>query len=80
MAKRKQNSNAVGWVILGIIAFGIFQFVGLGNQNRHASAVTQSPTPAKIVQSPSASVPLTPLALSMSRPSRSVTLQAHQVN
>lgn len=58
MAKKKQNSNAVGWVVLGITAFGIFQFGVLGNQDRHASAATQSATSATIVQSHSASAPL----------------------
>ena len=58
MAKKKQNSNAVGWVILGMTAFGIFQFGVLANQDRHASAATQSATSAIIVQSPSALAPL----------------------
>ena len=58
MAKKKQNSNALGWVILGIIAFGIFQLGVLGNQGRHASAATQTGTSAIIVQSHSASAPL----------------------
>ena len=58
MAKRKQNSNAVGWVLLGIIAFGIFQFGGLGNLGRGASGAPQSATSAIRVQSHSASAPL----------------------
>jgi hypothetical protein len=58
MAKRKQNSNAVGWVLLGIIAFGIFQFGGQENLGRGASGAPQSATSAKTVQSHSASAPL----------------------
>jgi hypothetical protein len=57
MAK-KQNSNVVGWAILGIIASGIFQFGILGNSDRGASAATQSAISATIWQPHSASPPL----------------------
>lgn len=58
MAKRKQNSNAIGWVVLGITVFGIFQFGGLGNPGRGANAATQSATSGITMQSHSASAPL----------------------
>jgi hypothetical protein len=58
MAKKKQNSNVVGWVILGIIAFGIFQFGILGNSDRGGIAATQSAISAIIAQPHSASLPL----------------------
>lgn len=50
MGKKKQNSNLVGWIIIGIIAFGIFQFGVLGDKGRNAN-VSQPASSAKIVQS-----------------------------
>lgn len=56
MAKRKRNSNAVGWLLLlGLLAVGVFQFGGAGNLWRAATAPA---TAAKTVQSHSASAPL----------------------
>jgi hypothetical protein len=58
MAKRKQNSNVVGWMILGIMAFGIFQFGILGNSDPRVGAATQSAMSATIAQPHPASPPL----------------------
>ncbi|WP_369684699.1 SH3 domain-containing protein [Devosia ginsengisoli] len=58
MPKKKQNSNAIGWVILGLIAFGIFQFGTRGNPDHRASSTPQSSS-ASTTQSHPASAPLT---------------------
>lgn len=58
MAKRKQNSNAVGWVLLVITTFGIFQFGGLGNMGRSTGVAPKSATSATTVQSNHESAPL----------------------
>lgn len=57
MAKKKQNSNLVGWALLGLIAFGIFQFGIMGSPDRPANS-TQKPAPQAATQPPSASAPL----------------------
>lgn len=43
MARKQQKSNAVGWVILGLMAFGIFQFGVLkdGDEGRHANSASK---------------------------------------
>jgi len=58
MARKKQNSNLIGWAILGVLGFGIFQFGIVDPPNRPA-APTQKSAPAKTAaQKPAASVPL----------------------
>ena len=52
--KKKQGSNVIGWVILGAMAFGIYQFGIVGSMNRPSGTVarpaghvaTASPKPA----------------------------------
>ena len=52
--KKKQGSNVFGWVILGTMAFGIYQFGIVGSMNRPSGTVarpaghvaTASPKPA----------------------------------
>lgn len=58
MAKKKQSSNAIGWVILGLLAVAIFHFgqVGQRDEGRRASP---GPSPA---QSSSAATPSAPLS------------------
>ena len=54
--KKQQNSNVFGWVILGAMAFGIYQFGILGSMDRPAEAAarparavtTTSPRPAAV--------------------------------
>lgn len=58
MAKKKQSSNAIGWVILGLIAFGIFQFGIQGKPDRGAGSAPQSATSVSTTQSHSVSTPL----------------------
>lgn len=58
MAKKKQNSNLIGWVILGLMAFGIFQFGILGDRDRPATATQKPAASQSATQSPSAPVPL----------------------
>lgn len=56
MAKRKKKLNAIGWMMLGIMAFGVFQFGVLEKSDRGARE--QSATPDVIAQSHPASAPL----------------------
>lgn len=67
MARKKQQSNLIGWVILGLMGLAIVQFGILGNPGRAAaptqrSASAQPAPPAAPAPSPapasSASVPL----------------------
>jgi uncharacterized protein YgiM (DUF1202 family) len=39
--KKKQGSNVIGWVILGAMAFGIYQFGIVGSMDRPASAAAR---------------------------------------
>lgn len=58
MAKKKQNSNLVGWAILAAIGFGIYQFGIVDNPGRPASSASKpaASQPARSV--PPATVPL----------------------
>lgn len=61
--KKKQGSNLVGLVILGVIGFGIYQFGIVGTPDRSAAPTARSDavasTPAKPAAKPAAaSVPL----------------------
>ena len=58
MAKKKQNSNLVGWAILGLMAFGIWHFGVQGSSDRPATSTQKSAASPSGTQSPSASVPL----------------------
>ncbi|WEK02797.1 MAG: SH3 domain-containing protein [Candidatus Devosia phytovorans] len=57
MAKKKQNSNWAGWVILGVIGFGIYQFAMVDRPatGGSASPAARSAPPASPA---SASAPL----------------------
>ena len=54
--KKQQGSNVIGWVILGAMAFGIYQFGIVGSMDRPSGAVarpagnvaTASPKPAPV--------------------------------
>ena len=41
MAKRKNSSNAAGWIILGLVALGVYQFAFSGNIDRHWTSTSQ---------------------------------------
>jgi hypothetical protein len=56
--KKKQSSNLVGWVILGAMAFGIYQFGIVGNLDRPASAATPRERSVATTPAPAVSVPL----------------------
>jgi len=57
-SKKQQSSNVIGWVILGAMAFGIYQFGIVGSMDRPAEAVAR-PANAGAKASPrSAAVPL----------------------
>lgn len=58
MAKKKKNSNAVGWVILGLMAFGIYQFGIVGGPGRRESSEPRSATAVTTTRLDSASEPL----------------------
>ncbi|OAM78352.1 SH3 domain-containing protein [Devosia elaeis] len=58
MARKKQNSNLVGWAILGLLAFGIFQFGIMGNADRPAPSAAKPAAPRTATQASPASVPL----------------------
>jgi uncharacterized protein YgiM (DUF1202 family) len=58
MARKKPNSNVVGWVIIGIIAFGIFQFWVLGDKAGPANAATSPTSSSETAQSHSTPGPL----------------------
>lgn len=59
MAKKKQSSSPVGWVILGLMAFGIYHFGVLGNHGGGAASGPRSPSSVSATPSASsASVPL----------------------
>lgn len=61
MARKKQQSNLIGWVILGLMGLGIVQFGILGNPDRAAAPTQRSasaqPAPTA-APAASASVPL----------------------
>lgn len=58
MAKKKSNFDPVGWVILGALAFGIYQF-GIADHGATSTRATAKPQPsASAAPSKSASVPL----------------------
>ena len=60
MAKKKRNSNVIGWLILAVMAVGIFHFGYAGRGNEHRSATASKPTQSSsVVQSNSAAAPLT---------------------
>jgi uncharacterized protein YgiM (DUF1202 family) len=44
MAKKKQNSSAIGWVVLGLMAFGIYQFGIAGSPDRRETAERRTTT------------------------------------
>lgn len=56
MAKKKQGSNLIGWVLLGLLAFGIFQFGIMGQPGRPATAPQRS-VPVEATP-PASAVPL----------------------
>ena len=56
--KKKQSSSAAGWIILGVLAVGVYQFVVAGGLDRRESAERQSPDAVTSRQSVSASEPL----------------------
>ncbi len=59
MAKKKNNSNFVGWVILGLIAFGIFHFGVLDNLTRPGAPTRSAAAPQPSASAPAAaSIPL----------------------
>lgn len=59
MAKKKQSSSPVGWVILGLMACGIYHFGVLGNHGGGAASGPRSPSSVSATPSASsASVPL----------------------
>lgn len=58
MARKKQNSNVIGWAILGLLAFGIFQFGIMGNADRSAPSAQKPAAPRSVTQTSPASVPL----------------------
>ena len=58
MAKKKQNSNLIGWVILGLLAFGIFQFAILGDRGGSVASTQKSAGSGSATQSAPESVPL----------------------
>jgi len=58
MAKKKQKSNLVGWVILGLMAFGIVQFGILGDRDRPVASTSKSAGSQAARPSPAAPVPL----------------------
>src|SRR3546814_17847572 len=58
MAKKKQSSKAIGWVILGLIAFGIFKFGIQAKPDRRSSSAPQAATSVSTTQPRAASAPL----------------------
>lgn len=60
MAKKKRSSNVIGWLILAVMAVGIFHFGNAGTGNEHRSATASKPTQSSsAVQSNSEVVSLT---------------------
>lgn len=59
MAKKKQNSNFTGWVILALLAFGIFQLATASHRERPVGSA-QSPSQSGSTRpSETAAAPLT---------------------
>lgn len=58
MARKKQNSNAVGWVILGLMGFGIFYLATAASREDSAVAAARPAQSTPAPQSDSASAPL----------------------
>lgn len=58
MAKKKQSANFVGWVILGLMAFGIVQFGILGDRDRPVASTPKSAESQAATPAPAAPVPL----------------------
>ncbi len=56
--KKKQGSNIAGWVILGAMAFGIYQFGIVGSMDRPSGAVARPATPATAATPKLPSAPL----------------------
>jgi SH3-like domain-containing protein len=56
--KKKQSSNIFGWAILAVIAFGIYQFGVVGQNERSAVATTRPAAAISKPVSPQAAVPL----------------------
>lgn len=58
MSKKKSNFDPVGWVILGALAFGIYQF-GIADHGATRAAAAKPQPSASAAPSKPASVPLT---------------------
>lgn len=58
MAKKKSNFDPVGWVILGALAFGIYQF-GIADHGATATRAARPQPSAAAAPSKPAAVPLT---------------------
>lgn len=58
MAEKKQNANFVGWVIFGLMTFGIVQFGMLGDRDRPVASTPKSAGSQAATPSPAAMVPL----------------------
>lgn len=58
MAKKKQNSNVIGWAMIGMLAFGIFHFGVQGNAVQPNNSTPRAAPSVTATQSLSASAPL----------------------
>ena len=58
MARKKQQSNLIGWAILGLLGFAIVQFGIIGNPGSASAPVQRSASSAPAKQAPAASLPL----------------------